>query len=630
MVLTMPRISQSSIEQVRHHINIYDVVSTSISLKRSGSQFRGLSPFSQEKTPSFFINPEKNVFYCYSSNQGGDAIRFVQLTERLSFIEAIEVLAGRFNISLEYEAGAGGRVQRSRRKELLDLHDWIRGYYHQQFKLSHHEAERIRKYWSETRQLPLALADEFKIGFAPIHGEDLLTQLRKQSFTLEALRDSGLFYTGKGTKGLDFRRLKPRFRGRLMFPICNAQGQVVAFSGRQLKGITPSDDPAFEAKYINSPETELFRKGSLVFGLDVARHHLDKGKEGEQRFILVEGQLDALRCWQHGFRTAVAPQGTAITAEQLHLLKRYTEQIDCVLDGDAAGKKAALRLLPMALKAGHDVRFIALPAGDDPDSLLARSGREGLDALRDTASSAMHFAAQALLPENPSPMDKHRAREEIFNIIAECDQEDLRHYYLNEAGLCLKLLDEDDRAIFHDFRQFLFRKQRSKKPLKIKEAKIEEGISANNPLTTAEYELLLCIYHFSSLPEPVAEALDSQWIEQDTPYGILLLRTIAQIEEGLWDGQNLEELWENAQEQNTLYRLLAQKPNFENPINVANECIRILLEKFVKRRMRDLDNAIQSLPLPSDEYPRLQRQRIELRQLKQSPPQLQATLKSVV
>ena len=235
---------------------------------------------------------------------------------------------------------------------------------------------------------------------------------------------------------------------------------MVGFSGRQLEGLTPRDDPSHEAKYINSPETELFRKGALVFGLDMARRHISDEIGGQRSFILVEGPLDALRCWQYGLRTAVAPQGTAVTEQQLHLLKRYTERIDCVLDGDAAGQKAALRLLPLALKMGHEVRFLLLAQGEDPDSFLAQSGSSGFAKLRAQAYSAMRFAVHALLPQvEPSAMDKHRARQEIFAIIAECEHEDLRQHYLNEVGQYLRLVDEDDRAIYHDFRQFLYRKR---------------------------------------------------------------------------------------------------------------------------------------------------------------------------
>src|ERR1019366_8473313 len=211
----------------------------------------------------------------------------------------------------------------------------------------------------------------------------------------DAIRQCGLFFVRDGAM-LALGSLKPRFRGRLMIPIRDHQGRVVAFTARQTT-LTPAGDPARAAKYVNSPETPIFTKSQLLFNLDRARTAVGEGRP----FVLVEGQLDAMRCWQVGLKTAVAPQGTSITDGQLGLLRRYHSQVECFFDSDAAGQKAALRMLPMAIKAGLEVRFLTL-AGDakvDPDLLFLERGLAAYDEVRRGARSAMAFACGAILPD---------------------------------------------------------------------------------------------------------------------------------------------------------------------------------------------------------------------------------------
>ena len=209
----------------------------------------------------------------------------------------------------------------------------------------------------EKRKFSPELADEFKVGAAEADGGGLAAAVRRKKFSDDAVRQCGLFFT-RDDAMLTPGAMKPRFRGRLMIPIRDHQGRVVAFTARQTE-LTPEDDPAREAKYVNSPETPIFTKGNLLFNLDRARSHVGEGKP----FVLVEGQLDALRCWSVGLKTAVAPQGTAITEVQMALLRRYHPQVECFFDSDAAGQKAALRFLPLALKAGVEARFLTLAGG---------------------------------------------------------------------------------------------------------------------------------------------------------------------------------------------------------------------------------------------------------------------------
>ncbi|MBL4574665.1 MAG: DNA primase [Opitutaceae bacterium] len=442
----MPAIKSNSIRELKERIQIYDVVSQSVSLKRAGSSFKGLSPFNEERTPSFFISPDKNLFKCFSSGKAGDIITFVMETEKLTFTEAVESLARRFNVELEYEAGGRQQEDRSLRQELFDLHELATEHFHQLFLAQNEGGNFIRDYWINDRSFPLSLAEDFKIGFAPPDGGNLARVLQQKKFSLAALRQSGLLYARGNDSHPSFR---PRFRGRLMIPIRDHQNRVIAFTARQLS-VTPQDDPSREAKYINSPETPIFIKGNILFNLDRARLQVTP----EHPFLLVEGQLDAMRCHQVGLTTAIAPQGTGITAQQISLIRRYEPQVECLLDGDDAGQKAALRMLPIALKATVDVRFLILPAGQDPDLLLKEKGASALDELRKTSLNAIAFAANSILP-NPSeatPQEKAHACEQLFAIIEQVESDVAKSGLLDEAS---KLLKINLRAIETDFHRYL-------------------------------------------------------------------------------------------------------------------------------------------------------------------------------
>ena len=260
----MARIKDTYVTDLKARVPILDVVTAHVKLKRAGKSWKGLSPFSQEKTPSFYVHPDKNMFKCFSTDKGGDAIRFVQLVENLTFVEALETLGTRFNFPVEYEHGSASEARQasSVRAELFQMHEEASSWYRERFLAEDEGGAFIRDYWTKQRNFPLELAEEFEVGFAPVKG-GIGALFREKQYRKEALGKSGLFFSG-GSE---------RFRGRLMIPIRETQGRIVAFTARQLE-LTPQDDPAREAKYVNSPETPIFRKGNLLFNMDKARLHV--------------------------------------------------------------------------------------------------------------------------------------------------------------------------------------------------------------------------------------------------------------------------------------------------------------------------------------------------------------------
>ena len=460
----MPVIKPTCVNDLKMRVNIVDVVSRVATLRKAGNRFKGLCPFHQEKTPSFHVDPDKGFFKCFGCGKAGDIITFVRETEGLGFTEAIEALGQRFGIVIEYEEGSGGpsREERSLRQEIFDLHEQAAAHFYQAFLAVDATGNFMREYWTAQRKFPVALAEEFRIGAAGADGSGLGAFLMRRKFSEPALRQCGLFFVREEAT-LTLGSLKPRFRGRLMIPIRDHQGRVVAFTARQT-GLTPEDDPAREAKYVNSPETPIFTKGNLLFNLDRARTGVGEGHP----FVLVEGQLDALRCWQVGLKTAIAPQGTSITEPQLQLIRRYHTQVECFLDSDAAGQKASLRFLPMALKAGLEVRFLTLAGAGklDPDLLFQEKGLPAYEDLRRSSLSAVQYAAAAFLP-NPrgaTAEQQSRAAQGIVELIAASESSVARENLLAEASRHLLL---PQRVLQQELEAFMVRRSRDRKSTRL-------------------------------------------------------------------------------------------------------------------------------------------------------------------
>lgn len=564
---------------MKDRVAIYDVVSREVSLKRAGSNYKGLSPFTNEKTPSFFISPDKGIYKCFSSGNAGDIISFVMETERLNFVEAVEELAKRFNVELEYEEGGRPREDRSLRQELFELHEFIADYYHQAFLASDKGGDWIREYWTQSRQFDLSVAEDFKIGFAPPSGLALGKQVTKKGFSKEAIESCGLFYT---RQGINPSTMGYRFRGRLMIPIRDHQGRISAFTARQLE-ITPDDDPSKEAKYVNSPETPIFNKGSLLFNMDRARMEVD----AETPFVMVEGQLDAIRCWSVGLKGAVAPQGTGITERQLRLLKRYEPRVRCLLDGDRAGQQAALRMLPIALSQSVEVTFIPLNEGEDPDNLLRDGGAEALDSLLSRETDAVSFAARLVAPdaESRSPQAKAKAAQELFQIISKADSETAQIEFAKQVAHELEI---DPSATIRDFRRFL-RNQTGSRRSTPQDQGVQNEPNERKNVHTVERDLLALCLNEEGIGFRIAQIIDEQWIDTSTSEGELLNWVLNAFLHDMWNGpDSLNDQLEKTELKTLAIDLIFQKPDYDNPERLADEAIKRLVSKFADKKIKKI------------------------------------------
>ena len=402
--------SPGLLDEIRTGVDIVDLVGRFVNLKKAGVNWKGLCPFHAEKTPSFMVNPRKSIFHCFGCGVGGDAFGFLMRQDRLSFPEAVRTLAKTAGIALPEDGGVG--VGDSGREELLRVMDLAGRFYTE--ALWKPGGERAREYL-ERRGIDPEVARRFSLGLAPESWDALITFMRGEHVSSEALERAGLVLPRQSGSGF-----YDRFRGRLIFAIRDLQGRIVAFGGRAFGDEQP--------KYLNSPETPLYSKGNLLYAADQARPTI----QANNRALLVEGYVDCLMAHQYGFTETVAALGTAFTGAQLGLLRRYCEEVVTFFDADAAGQKAAERAEELLESTGYGgawdvnrsgnfaasgalrMKVALLPAGHDPDTFLRGEGAAAFAERIASARGLLSYALDRILAEGPGPMVPGRGPANAF------------------------------------------------------------------------------------------------------------------------------------------------------------------------------------------------------------------------
>ena len=585
----MPKISKQSIESLKGQLNLVDVVSPYVQLKQAGRSWTGLSPFTQEKTPSFYVHPDKGFFKCFSTGEGGDCYSFIMKIENLEFYEAVEFLSQKFNIPIQYENSKLDPKEQSIRKQAYEINALAAEWFHHHL-IKSDQAEAIRTYWTEQRQFDLSIAREHLIGYAPPQPNALANFLQKKQYSIEALKASGLFFFNERETRIE--RLKCRFRGRLMIPIRDLNARVVAFTARQLEQ-TPLDDPSHKAKYVNSPETLLFHKSKILFGMDHARKHLQK----DPQFLMVEGQLDAIRCWSVGLDTAIAPQGTAITEEQLLLIRRYEpSRVDCLLDGDSAGRKAALRTLPLTFKVGLEFQYLKLPEKVDPDDLLRKEGVQAIEALRQNSIGPIELLLEEALPKGreSTTQEKLNATQQVFELINNLKSDIAQEDYLKKVS---KIIQISTANLFKDFSRFKQKKEKqnayrqSTEPIPSSTNQTEPSDSR---LTQANWDLLYLCLRFPKYGKQIAFTIDSDSIQKNTVPGKYLAKLLAEFYETQNpETLNFESIIESNEERQLLADIFTKELDIEDPILLINKCLRSLKVSILNHKKKTLTEIIE-------------------------------------
>ncbi len=416
-------IPEEQVHEISARADIVELIGSYVNLRKTGNNYRGLCPFHAEKTPSFTVSPEKNIFYCFGCQTGGNIFTFLMRIENLPFVEAVARVAARVGVELAKTPGGRG----GRRQEMLRLNQAVSEHYHD-LLMQTRPGEEARAYLQD-RGIDSSTIDQYKLGYSLDSWDDLVRALKAKRFSLPLACELGLIVARKETGYYD------RFRGRLIFPIEDAQGRVLGFGARSLKEEQP--------KYMNSPDSALYHKGDNLYGMKLARKEI----MAQGRCLVVEGYFDFLVLYQHGIRNALASLGTALTARQVELINQNCKKAVLIFDADPAGEKAALRGLELFLATEVDVRVAVLPAGEDPDSFLRKEGKEAfLAAVEGANKPLVDFLVEIALAELDPSDSAYQAKvvERVTPILAKIPDNVLRQEQADRMAELLRLRDKDN------------------------------------------------------------------------------------------------------------------------------------------------------------------------------------------
>lgn len=428
-------ISRETIDKIFETVRIEEVVGDFVSLKKSGSNYKGLSPFVNEKTPSFMVSPAKQIFKDFSSGKGGNAVSFLMEHEHYTYPEALRYLAKRYNIEIEETGQTDAEKEaRSEKESLYLVNEFALKYFQQQLWETELGRKIALSYFKE-RGFSEETIKKFGLGYSQEAYEAFTDAALKEAYQLSYLEKTGL------TK-VDGGRRSDRFRGRVMFPILSHTGRVLGFGGRTLK------KDAKMAKYLNSPESDIYHKSKTLYGLFQAKAELSKQDE----CFLVEGYTDVISLHQAGVKNVVASSGTSLTTDQINLIKRYTQNITFLFDGDAAGIKASLRGIDMVLQEGMNVRVVLFPDGEDPDSYARKhSAIELKEYVAEARQDFLGFKAKLLLEDaEDSALERSRVAREMVQSIALIPDALERDAYVKE---CARIMQMEERVLFSELAQ---------------------------------------------------------------------------------------------------------------------------------------------------------------------------------
>lgn len=422
--------SDQVVDQIQSLNDIVEVISSYLSLKRAGRNFKANCPFHQEKTPSFIVNPDKQIFHCFGCGVGGDVFSFLMKHEQMSFPEALKHLADRVHVMLP-ESKTIPSKEKSQLERFYQIYSLAAEFYHHNLK--HPERGKIARAYLQKRAFGETEIETFQIGFALPEWRTLYEFLSKKGFVDQELIRSGILQRSAQGKTYDL------FRNRVMFPIFNVQGKPIAFGGRVMGDEMP--------KYLNSPESPIFQKRKEMYALHLAKKAVALSQE-IRRILIVEGYLDCIRLHANGFSNAVATLGTSLTSEHVRILKRYADEALVVFDGDKAGEQASLRGLDIFLEEGMSVKVLCLPKGFDPDDLIRVKGKEAMTQLLEQSQDVFDFKLQVLLKKynKSDSLGLLKITSEFIETFAKIKSPVLTDRYLKKLAVTLGVEEASLRA----------------------------------------------------------------------------------------------------------------------------------------------------------------------------------------
>jgi DNA primase len=592
--------SPATLEQVRAASDIVDVIGGYVPLKRAGANFVALCPFHKEKTPSFNVNPHKQIFHCFGCHKGGDVFTFVKEYENIDFPDAVRRLAERARIPLEMDSQGGRPEARHLKDQLLQIHEQITQRW--QTALASDPAGQVARDYLAKRGISQEAIQLFRLGCAPDAWDDTVNWAKSKHFEPALMEQAGLIL-----KKEESGHFYDRFRGRLIFPICDEQGRVIAFSGRVLSG----DEKT--AKYVNSPESPIFTKGRVMFGLDKSKRALlDK-----RCAIICEGQLDLIACYMAGVTNVLAPQGTALTADHAQVLKRYVDEVVLCFDSDDAGQNAAVRSLDSLLASGLAIRVATVPAPHDPDSYIKEFGGPAFSQLIEKAQGFFEYYLDRLCALHDSATD--RGRRAIVQAMAEAIRKTGNDVLLDTHAQRTALrLGVAAQAVRNEF-------NKSPGPRSVEIDNPEESACTTVPRPPGQELWLLRFLLESDDHVPwIASHLELEWLTHPMVREIAAQR-LAAVAGQAWPGLAawLAEL-DNPEWRSLVTEILSDsRPSRaeKNLKGLASKdgTIKILRDKYIERQLAALNQRLAAPGLKEEETADISRRLDRLRQLKKQP-----------
>jgi DNA primase len=590
-------IPPDKLEQIRAASDIVDVIGAVLPLKRAGANFTALCPFHKEKSPSFNVNPHRQIFHCFGCHKGGDVFTFVREYENLSFIEAVKRLADRASIPIEFDNQPGQQQARHLKEALLQMHEGIAQRW--QTALANDAAGQIARDYLAKRGVSEEAIKLFRLGYAPDAWDDTVNWAKSKGYELPLVEQGGLIIRKEDTD-----RYYDRFRGRLMFPICDEQGRIIGFSGRVLSG----DEKT--AKYVNSPETPIFTKGKVFFGLDKSKRAiLDAGFA-----IICEGQLDLIACFMAGVKNIVAPQGTAFTPDHARILKRYVDEVVLCFDSDSAGQNAAVRVLDSLLTSGLAIRVATVPRPHDPDSYIKEHGGEAFQQVINGAEGFFDFYLNRLCATNDVRTDKGRLTvvKEMAEAVNKAASAVLLDTYAQKTSMRLGVTPESVRIEFK-------KASRGKSPVQVESEPLPEAEPEVSPPSEREFWLLRFLLGEDEHMAWVTEHLVLDWVQHPTIRRIAEARIHAHREHS-WRGVPalIDELQDSAAAALITQAVADGKGSADTARNIT-EAIRVLRNDWVDRRLAELKIRLAQPGLLESEAVAVITEQAQLRRMKMQP-----------
>ncbi len=573
-------ISRSTIDRVFETARVEEVIGEFVQLKKAGSNFKGLSPFSDEKSPSFMVSPVKQIWKDFSTGKGGNAVSFLMEHEHYSYPEAIKFLAKKYNIEVEETVQTDQeKEQMNERESMFLVSNFAKEYFHD-ILMNSTQGKAIGLSYFKERGFNEDSIKKFDLGYCLDSWDSFTKEALKKGYDIKYLSSTGVTIV-RENKQFD------RFKGRVMFPIHSMSGRVLGFGGRTLS----SDKKT--AKYVNSPESEIYHKSKILYGIYQAKKEIAK----QDNCYLVEGYTDVISFFQSGIENVVASSGTALTSDQIRLVNRLTKNITVLFDGDAAGIRASMRGIDLILEQGMNVKVVAFPDGEDPDSFAKKHSEASLrEYLENSSQDFINFKVSLLMKDaNNDPVKKAGLIRDIMTSISKIPDSIQREVYVQE---CSRIMEISERVLFSELAQLISKNTQDSKKTQQKEKqsfevvkKQTEQIKEVNSLFILEREIIRILLLFGNQETDFID-----FIEVEDEDGV------THLEKEKYTNQVSKELYLNLQDDEIEFSNEVFQSIYYEMIHQLNQEDKIDLETFINHSNPHISSIVTSILMDDEKY----------------------------